>query len=248
MASGPDDWNAEREGRLALLLQQLARSDEGEEAALIGELRELSGADVDGGLSRWLQWYLEEHLGIRPVLDILVGRDPQPREGESGPALLDEQVFTRPEYNWCAIERVKNRDDMVKLRQLYLDLETPPALQAGGPFGFARLTGLAEDELTYYRGKTLTECLFDDAVQVAHLRVLKDYGKMMMMPVLPSATQRAGAVLYAASIAQALVRFDTKISSLSYQHLSESLESLLERPYVVETYARLFRAALDACS
>jgi hypothetical protein len=242
------EWDTEREEHLVALLRRLALAEEEQELRLLRqELREVTGEAIEGGLSRWLAWYLEDHLGIRPALAVRLGEEE--RTGEAaGAAMLEDEVFVHPEYNWCALERVTNRDDMVKLRQLYADLEGRLRIDAAGPFSFQRLTGLADEELEFFRGKSPSECLFAEEVRVGHLRVLKEYGKLMMVPVLPSATQRAGAVIYAAAIAQALVRFNTKISSLSYQSLAESLESLLERPYVVESYARLYRQALERCA
>lgn len=246
---GDTHWDAEKEGQLVQLLRQLAGARGGdEEETLLEQLREQTGQDLEGGLRNWLSWYFEDHLGIRPVIGILTGQEVwQEEREESEPVLLDGDVFVRPEYNWCAIERIHNRDDMVKLRQLYSDLEMPVRIDAEGPFSFVRLTGLSDDELEYFRGRSISEAIFAQEVRMSHLRALKDYGKLMMMPVLPSATQRAGAIIYAAAIAKALVHFDTKISSLSYQTLTESLGSLIERPYIVESYLKLFRDALEKC-
>jgi len=178
----------------------------------------------------------------------LFGRTPEIVDEDRGNNLLGEEiVFERAEYNWCALERIKNKDDMLKLRMLYSDLEAPIKIDEEGPFSFRRLSGVDEEDLSYFAGKSISQSLFDDQVQVRHLRILKDYGKMMMMPLFPSATQRAGTILYAASISQALVLFDSKVTSLSYKDLMESLPGLLERPYIVDSYARLFRDAMEKC-
>jgi len=242
-------WSEEKEGQLVKLLQRLAGArEELEEDVLRARLRELSGEKIDGGLSTWLTWFLEKHLGIEHVLKLLAGYEEPRNEDESSPALTEEAVFTHPEYNWCALEKVKNRDDMLKLRFLYLDLETPLRISDDGPFSFRRLTGLSANELEFFAARPITETIFSDDAGVNHLRVLKDYGKLMMMPALPSSTQRAGAIIYAASIARALVKFDTKITSLTYKQLAESMQGLLSRPYITEAYRELFRAAVEKCS
>jgi hypothetical protein len=244
--SGEQPWPIEKEGELVRLLRRFAEAeDAGETEDVRRKLRDATGEEIAGGLNKWLAWYLEDHLGIRPVLEVLTGHEPAPAGDGEPSERRDEPVFMRPEYNWCALERVRNRDDMTKLRHVYTDLETPLSVHEDGPFSFRRLTGLSAEELAYFHNRSLSDALFDAEVQLTHLRLLKDYGKLMMMPVLPNPTQRAGAILYAASIAQALVRFQTKISSLSYQHLAESLRNLVDRPYVVERYATLFRTALE---
>ncbi|MCX7934037.1 MAG: hypothetical protein N3A66_02120 [Planctomycetota bacterium] len=243
------EWDVEREGRLAILLRDLARAEsEKEKEARLAELRLLTRMDLGTEVRSWLAWYLEEHLGLRNAVTILTGKE----EGESGESaalslLQDEVVFAKAEYNWCAIEKIKNKDDMCKLHMLYSDLESTIQVDVEGPLSFRRLTGLSGEELAYFRGKSISQAIFDEKVEVRHLRVLKDYGKMMMMPLFPSATQRAGAIIYAAAISQALVRFDEKVTSLSYKDIAESFPGLLERPYVVESYRRLFAAALEKC-
>ncbi len=248
MAESERDWSIETEGRVACLLRELARLESDDERRpVIEELRLLTGVDLGEALSRWLAWYLEDHLGMRNAVGILTGRQVSEERVEN---VLgdDEQVFERAEYNWCALERVKSKDDMVKLRMLYIDLESPLRTEADGPFSFRRIGNVDEDTVGYFEGKTLTEAVFNPAVEQRHLRILKDYGKTMMMPVFPSPTQRTGAVLYAAAISQALVKFDAKITSLSYKDLSESLPGLLDRPYIVNRYADLFKSALEKCA
>ncbi|MBN2711046.1 MAG: hypothetical protein JXR97_01230 [Planctomycetes bacterium] len=242
------DWTLEREGMAAVLLRRLARCDaENDCHTLIEELRQLTGLDYGPNLGKWLSWYLEEHLGMRNSLAILSGKGvPEYTKNENLP-LLEEQVFDRAEYNWCALERIKNKDDMLKLRALYSDLESPILTEAEGSLSFRRLTGADTEDLEFFGGKSISQAIFDDAVMIRHLRLLKDYGKMMMMPLFPSATQRTGAIVYAAAISQALVKFETKITSLSFKDLTESLPGLVERPYVVESYVNLFRTAMEKC-
>ncbi|MFH0910615.1 MAG: hypothetical protein V1918_03790 [Planctomycetota bacterium] len=259
-----ESWLEAKEGRLAFLLQRLATAVTPEEThTLASELREVSGQDIGGDISQWLKWYVESHLNIPP--DVLAPNAPpatvtpnaRPLPGASdlhqvgrrvsGPVGTDEIAFEKSEYTWCALESIQNRDDRIKLNQIYHDLETPIAVDGEGPFSFSRLTGLSMAEREYFRGRSLSEALFDEKVEIRHLRILKDYAKMMMLSALPGATQRSGSILYAAAIAQALVRFETKISTLAFQDLAESFSSLLARPYLVETYAKLFRAALEKC-
>ncbi len=239
-------WGVETEGHLARLLRDLAHCEsEAERRPLLTELVRITGLDLGDNLGKWLGWYLEEHLRMRNAISILLGRTDGEAEGEPEAGLGKEPVFERAEYNWCAIERIKNKDDMHKLRMLYTDLETAIRVDARGPFSFPRLTGADQEDLQYFQDKSISEALFAEQVQVRHLRILKDYGKMMMMPLFPAATQRTGAIVYAAAISQALVRFDTKVTSLSYKDLSESLPGLMERPYVVKSYRELFEAALE---
>lgn len=242
------EWNVELEGQLPRLLRDLARTeDDAAREPLFDELRAMTGEDKGDDLSRWLAWYLEEHLGIGSAVGVLTGSTPEQLERIKKTTLPDGQLFDRAEYNWCALEQITNKDDMVKLRMLYVDLESKVPIGSDGPFSFRRLTGIDEDDLEFFRGKSLSDALFSEDVQIRHLKVLKDFGKMMMMPVFPGPTQRAGAILYAASISQALVRFDAKITSLSYKDLNDSLPGLLDRPYIVERYSALFRKALDRC-
>lgn len=246
--AGAQEWSTEKEGRIALLLRELAKAEREEDRLPIVEaLREATQQNFGPELSKWLAWYLEDHLGMKNAIGILTGRSPGEVE-EEPESHADEIIFDRAEYNWCALEKIKNKDDMIKLRMLYRDLETPIQTDVDGPFSFRRLTGLDEDELAFFRGKSIGRAIFDEGVQVRHLRVLKDYGKLMMMPVFPSATQRAGAIIYAAAISQALVRFDTKITSLSFKDLSESFPNLLDRPYLVDSFVRLFQEALAKCT
>ena len=241
------DWSIETEGRVAQLLRALARHEsEAERRPVIDELQRLTALDFGPNLGKWLGWYLEDHLGMRNAINILLGKTTE-QEAAEPVALEDEQVFARAEYNWCALERIKNKDEMQKLRMLYSDLESPIQTEAEGPFSFRRLSGADQGDRAFFQGKSISAALFAEDVQVRHLRVLKDYGKMMMMPLFPGATQRTGAIVYAAAISQALVRFDTKVTSLSYKDLTESLPGLLERPYIVKSYSDLFRAALAKC-
>lgn len=243
----PPSFSVEQEGRIALLLRDLAHAENDDaRAPLYDQLRELTGCDHDDRIRHWLQWYVEDHLGFHRAIGILAGLGDAP-EGQVSVPLLEEQVFERAEYNWCALEKITNKDDMLKLRMLYRDLESPLRTADPGPFSFARLSAADSDDLAFFEGKSLTEVLFDPGVQLRHLRTLKNYGKMMMMPALPSPTQRAGALVYAASISQGLVRFNTKITSLSFHELGESLPALMERPYIIASYADLFRAALAMC-
>lgn len=243
----PPAASVEREGRIALLVHALAHAESEDERARVYEtLRSLTGCGHEDTMRHWLQWYVEEHLGFHKAIGILAGLADAPQEQVSVP-LLEEQVFERAEYNWCALEHITNKDDMLKLRMLYRDLESPLRTTEAGPFSFARLSAADQEDLAFFEGKSLTEVLFHSEVQLRHLRTLKNYGKMMMMPVLPSPTQRAGAIVYAASISQGLVRFNTKITSLSFHELGESLPGLLERPYIIQSYADLFRAALGTC-
>lgn len=237
----------DQEGRLAMCIRELARAESEEGRAPIYEqLHALTGCGHEDTVRHWLQWYVEEHLGFHKAIGILAGLVDAPQEQVSVP-LLEEQVFERAEYNWCALEHITNKDDMLKLRMLYRDLESPLRTSDAGAFSFARLSAADQDDLAFFEGKSLTEALFDPGVQLRHLRTLKNYGKMMMMPVLPSLTQRAGALVYAAAISQGLVRFNTKITSLSFHELAESLPGLLDRPYIIQSYADLFRAALGMC-
>jgi hypothetical protein len=239
------ELTVEQEGRISALLRAFGHSESEEERlGIAGRLEELTGVNHGASLGRWLSWYLEEHLEMRGALGIQASND-----GEVGfPSLMDELVFERPEYNWCALERIRTGEDMRKLRMLYTDLETPLAIHTEGPFGFRRLTGLDDGEvLAFFDGKSLSDALFAEAATTRHLKALKDYGKMMMIPLFPSATQRTGAIVYAAAISQALVRFDEKITSLSLKDLSESLPALLGRPYLVERFSELFKAALVKC-
>ncbi len=239
------ELTAEQEGRISTLLRAFGHSESEEERLEIASrLEGLTGVNHGASLGRWLSWYLEEHLEMRGALGVHPTND-----GEVGfPSLMDELVFDRPEYNWCALERVRTGEDMRKLRMLYTDLETPVSIQAEGPFCFRRLTGVENEEtLAFFDGKSLSEALFTEEATLEHLKALKDYGKMMMIPLFPSATQRTGAILYAGAISQALVRFDEKITSLSLKDLSESLPALLGRPYLVERFSELFKAALVKC-
>ena len=243
------EWTVDREGQVAVLLGSLAHCEsDAERLPLAEELRALTGLDFGTNLGKWLGWYLEDHLRMRNVLGILSGKTTPKYEGTESAMLLEEQVFDRAEYNWCALERIKNKDDMLKLRSLYSDLESPILTDVEGPFSFRRLTSADSDDLRYFYNKSISQALFSDEVQVRHLRILKDYGKMMMMPLFPSSSQRTGAIVYASSISRALVKFDTKITSLSYKDLAESLPGLLERPYVVASYGTLFRDALEKCN
>lgn len=242
------DWTCEDEGKLANLLREFLRCErETERAPLLRDLAEMAGVDFGDRPGRWLSWYVQEHLGLREAIERLAGEDARGDDPLPDKLLADEQVFEHPEYNWCALDRVKNKDDMQKLRMLYSDLESPIRSDAEGPLSFRRLSGADRDDLAFFHGKSVTQALFADGAQVRHLRILKDYGKMMMNTLLPSATQRAGTVVYAAAIAQALVRFDAKITSLSYRDLKESLPGLMDRPYITERYTELLRQAMEKC-
>ncbi len=241
------EWNVEIEGQVARTIKAIAHCplDNDKHPALV-ELQRLTGRNYGTNLGKWLGWYLEEHLGVRNAIAILQGKAPDVLNDESE-LIADEDIFACAEYNWCAIERIKNKDDMQKLRMIYSDLESTIQVDSEGPFSFRRLTETDSDDWRFFRGKSISQALFAEDVQLRHLRILKDYGKAMMTLVLPVQTQRSGTVVYAAAICQALVRFDTKITSLSYQDLNESLPGLLERPYIVKSYAELFRTALERC-
>ena len=218
--------NLEREGRIAHLLRRLGMAESREEHGRVVEaLQELTGRQFGVNLGKWLYWYLEEHLSLENAVGMLNRKLAAESTEMPNPRLLDEMVFDNAEYNWYALEKIDNKDDMVKLRMLYSDLESTLQVDAEGPFSFSRLLGLDAKELDFFRGKSLTEAIFDEQVEVRHLRHLKDYGKIMMTPLLPASTQRTGAIAYAAAISQALVRFQTKITSLSFKELAEGLAS-----------------------
>ncbi len=238
-------WTLEAEGQAARLLRRLAQAEsEAERQPLFGALRSLSGQNLPDELRLWLNWFLEERLELRNAVGLLTGRADS---GRPAAGLEDEPVFERAEYNWCALDRIRDPDNMRKLRQTYHDLETPLTVDQDGPFSFRRLTGAEEEDLAFFRGRSVSAALFAPTAGPRQLRLLKDYGKIMMMPLFPAATQRSGAVIYAAAICQALVRHRTKITSLSLTDLAESLPGLLDRPYLVDSYLDLFRAALECC-
>lgn len=159
----------------------------------------------------------------------------------------DESIFAHPEYNWCALEKITTRDDMEKLRSLYCDLETPLNTEEDGPLTIRRICELPPVECAVFHGQTLRYILFSPSSDLHHLRILKEYGKILMIPAFPATTQRTGALVYTGAIAQALVRFDIKISSLSYQQLAESFHDLLERPYIIRPFESLLTSALKNC-
>jgi len=233
----------ENASSLIVLLRKLAvvQSDS-EHKTICESLQELTGADGKC-LGDWLNWLLHDCVGVSNPLAAL-----QHHADHNPDPVSTEQFFDKPEYNWCALERITSPEDMQKLRDLYVDFETPIPTDCAGPLSFRRLTMVGESELAFFRGKSISEALFSSEVTPEHLRALKEYGKMMMMPVFPPSTQRAGAILYAAAISQALVRFERKITSLSPKDLAESLPGLLQRNYIVDRYLTLFREALGRCT
>lgn len=239
-------WSEKDVNKFLVLIKELSNSDPVRTAAIKEELSALSGEDSDLSLSGWLKWFIENYLALPDPVSLLKS----PNETSlinSGPSMRQGDVFDKSEYNWCALEKIKNSDDMQKLRSIHNDLEYMIDVDLDAPYCFSRLTGLSDGELDFFRGKTFSQVIFDEKTEVMHLRILKDYAKVMMIPSMPAKTQRSGAILYASAIAQAIVKHDLKISSLSYSDLSKSLEALLERPYLVDSFSRLFKEALNKC-
>ncbi|MCR4317248.1 MAG: hypothetical protein NUW37_12995 [Planctomycetes bacterium] len=160
---------------------------------------------------------------------------------------MTEQFFPVAEYNYCAIERVRTRDDMRILRRLYHDLETPIEVGTDGPFAFARITGLTASELGSFDGKTITELLKHDGLTLTELRILKEYGKFMMNSGFPEDTQRSGTFIYFGAISKALTEYEEKISSRPFKELKEILEPLKSLPFVIGTFEKLFTDAIEIC-
>ncbi len=233
----------ENASSLIVLLRKLATSQSDSERKTICEsLHELT--DYNGKcIGDWMNWLLHDCIGICDPLSSL-----QHHADHNGEPIQDAQFFDKPEYNWCALERITSPDDMQKLRELYADFETPIPTDCAGPFSFRRLCQADDSEIAFFRGKSISDALFCEETTPERLKLLKEYGKMMMMPVFPASTQRAGAILYAAAIAQALVRFERKITSLSPKDIADSLPGLLQRNYIVDKFLNLFREALGRCS
>ncbi|MHC4872200.1 MAG: hypothetical protein ACYTFY_10180 [Planctomycetota bacterium] len=241
------EWSGEELKVFTDLIKELRNSSPERSSEIKKELSDLSGHESDDGLAGWLNWFIEKYLELPEPAVLLTSADSEDSIIHSGPSVSQDNVFEKSEYNWCALERIKNGDDMQKLRSVHNDLECLIDVDSDNRFSFSRMTGLEGDELDFFKNKSLSDVLFGDEADVIHLRILKDFAKIMMISSMPARTQRSGAILYAAAISQAIVRHDIKISNLSYSDLAKSLESLLDRPYVVDSYARLFNEALNKC-
>jgi len=95
--------------------------------------------------------------------------------------------------------------------------------------------------------RSLREVLMDPETSVSALKQLKDYGKAFGQASDSKAEQAAGAAVYYAAIAAALVFHEAKITAYAYPHLCENLAKLKESNWAPLRLKTLFGKAIDIC-
>ncbi len=117
----------------------------------------------------------------------------------------------------------------------------------GGPLSFPRVVHREASELGYFQGKSFSQAIFDDSVSLDALHALKDYAKVCMSGPFPRHTPQSGELLYYATIARGITRFEAHISHQPVAKLRDVFRSMAEMPCLSPSYRELFAVALKRC-
>jgi len=152
-------------------------------------------------------------------------------------------VFGLDDYRLLACSGDLTQDEMNALWDLYRDIETPIAVDAGGAFSVVASMGVTRTELSRLNGSSLSDWLFHNETSIPELRILKDIGKLMYSNPYSQRAVRCGMLLYASAIAQGLEKHGERISALTLSQLQRLFSDLLSWPFLPPKYRSLLSRA-----
>ena len=103
------------------------------------------------------------------------------------------------------------------------------------------------DDLLPPPSQTLQDLLLDSQTGLTVVKALKDYSKELTRRRREEATRAAATVIYYASIANALVFHDKRITQHSYGKLQKAYEDLEQKKWIPSDLKRLLKKAKAAC-
>jgi hypothetical protein len=106
------------------------------------------------------------------------------------------------------------------------DLETTLDPEVGAPLSIQILLNAGREQIQFLAGRTFAEALADAGTPLEGLRLLKELGKLLLLPDLSPRMRSLGRALYFCSVAAARVHWKENIGSLSLEKTREALESL----------------------
>ena len=140
-----------------------------------------------------------------------------------------------PDASRSPVEALK---DML-VRPLPLDAALPDSLPA--------VLKWTSDEVLAAATRKLGDLLLDSATSLSVVKTLKGYAKKLVRRSGSEARQAAALVVYYASIADALVFHEQKITQHSYRALDEAYDELKQKPWVPSELKDLFEKAQAFC-
>jgi len=137
----------------------------------------------------------------------------------------------------------KRKTDLL-LDVLASKLPTDPALIETLPTVLKSLS----EELQSVSGKSLGLLLQSSETKIALIRRIKDFAKELGASSKDDIEREVALALYYASIANALVYHNVKISQHDYVKLAQSFETLSENNWIPPNFYKLFNKAQQSCN
>ena len=96
-------------------------------------------------------------------------------------------------------------------------------------------------------GKSLGELLLSPESDIVLLQAIKDCSKRLSQSFTSEAKKAIATTIYYAALANALIHHDEKITKYSYESLSRSFATLVNKKWMAPDLASLFSRARDIC-
>lgn len=109
------------------------------------------------------------------------------------------------------------------------------------------IIGHLREELLPLAGKPLGDLLLDQETSLKVIKSIKDYGKQMAQHERSSAEHAVSITIYFAAIASALLFHGKKITTHSYDELSDSFQILIDKRWMTTELARHLAKARRMC-
>jgi len=103
------------------------------------------------------------------------------------------------------------------------------------------------EQLLPFAGDSFDRLLEDPKTDISALKQIKDFGKKLVEGAQSEVEHDAAAAIYYAAIASALVFHGRRITTLSYEDLTNSFSALLESSWLTPNLVRLFKKAHKFC-
>lgn len=136
----------------------------------------------------------------------------------------------------------RNRSDLL-LDTLASKLPVKSALLESLPDVLKSLS----EELESISGLPLSRLLLDSQTKIPCLKNIKDYAKQSGAAACDDIERDVTLAIYYASIANALIYHDQKITNLSYQNLQKSYSHLSQKNWIPGNLVSLFIKASEYC-
>ena len=126
-------------------------------------------------------------------------------------------------------------------------LGSPPPLDPSSPDSLPVVLNRPCDEMTPVAGQCMRDLLLSPETDLSVIETLRDYGKGLSSRHESNTESAAGAVMYHAATANALVFHGRNITPLSFEKLTEAYENLAQTQWLPAELRKLFRKVRVAC-